>query len=302
MLPTPYDGSSIPFTIGLKPLDPENWLEVDDLLAAYLKEKKRLNRDLLESVFAAEPGTKAAQREVLDLVVDFLTRRYPALYALDAARRTVRVAGETVALDDGPPLTTAARLIQDDLVLMRKGDAGWRLAAASLCFPSSWTLSEKFGRPIHEIHTPVPGFGGGTRNAGLIARIFDNLKPGQPVIRWNWSLQADLSLYRPMSSLQRDGRAVARLPRFPDANPVAAAFIRVERQTLSLLPVSGDILFTIRIHLDPMAALAAHPNRARLAASLAAQLEALDSAQLDYKGLAADRDRLATGLRALAAA
>ena len=25
----------------------------------------------------------------------------------------------------------------------------WRLAAASLSFPSSWRLAEKFGRPMH---------------------------------------------------------------------------------------------------------------------------------------------------------
>ena len=29
---TPYDGSAKPFTIGLKPLDPDEWIEVDALL------------------------------------------------------------------------------------------------------------------------------------------------------------------------------------------------------------------------------------------------------------------------------
>ena len=43
--------------------------------------------------------------------------------------------------------------------------------------------------------------------------------------------------------------------RFGDVEAAARAFIRVERQTLRKLPVTGDILFTIRIHLDPMAAL-----------------------------------------------
>ena len=60
-------------------------------------------------------------------------------------------------------------------MLMRRGEDGWRLAAASLCFPSSWSLEEKFGRPLQDIHTPVPGFGRGTRTADIIHRIFDNL-------------------------------------------------------------------------------------------------------------------------------
>ena len=80
------------------------------------------------------------------------------------------------------------------------------------------------------------------------------------------------------------------------------AFIRVERQTLRKLPLSGDILFTIRIHLDPLAVLARHPDRAALAAAFAAQVAALDIQQLDYKGLTADRDRLVEALQGIAAA
>ncbi|MEV8846851.1 DUF3445 domain-containing protein, partial [Mesorhizobium ciceri] len=57
---------------------------------------------------------------------------------------------------------------------------------------------------------------------------------------------------------------------------------------------------TIRIHLDPLAVLARHPDRAKLAVSFAAQLEALDLAQLDYKGLTSDRDRLMTVLNHMA--
>ena len=68
------------------------------------------------------------------------------------------------------------------------------------------------------------------------------------------------------------------------------------------MPVSRDILFTIRIHLDPLKVLARHPDRATLAASFAAQLEALDKAQLDYKGLTADRDRLVALLASMAIA
>ncbi len=42
---------------------------------------------------------------------------------------------------------------------MRRGEEGWRLAVGALCFPSSWQLTEKFGKPMSGIHEPVPGFG-----------------------------------------------------------------------------------------------------------------------------------------------
>ena len=102
-----------------------------------------------------------------------------------------------------------------------------------------------------------------------------------------------------MSGHHRDERATARQPRFP--NGAAGTFIRVERQTLRRLAGSGDIVFTIRIFLDPMAVLATQPERRQLALSLAAQLDELDGSQLDYKGLAVDRDRLVADLRGMAA-
>jgi hypothetical protein len=283
---TPYDGSAKPFTIGLKPLDLAGWLEVDRHREAYLSEKRRLYAEIPGKVFVAEEGTQAAQQEVLELIAGHLQLHFPEV--------------EADASTAGPALRIASLQVQEDLVLMRRGEDGWRLAAASLCFPSSWSLEEKFGRPLQDIHTPVPGFGRGTRTADVIHRIFDNLAVELPVERLNWSLQANPDLYQPLSNDARIDRAQARPSRFPGADVAASAFIRVERQTLRKLPVSGDILFTIRIHLDPMPVLERHAERTVLAASFAAQLAALDTAQLDYKGLTADRDRLVARLTAMA--
>lgn len=281
---TPYDGSSKLFSIGLRPLDLSRWIEADGHIGAHLAEKRRLYAEIPQEVFVEEPDTRAAQQEVLDLVEAHLGARSSAAL--------------TPPLD--APLVAASLLVQEDLILMRRGEDGWRLAAGSLCFPSSWVLTEKFGKPLHHIHGPVPGFGPGSRPDELIARMFDGLQ-GQAMERFNWSVQAGDALHHPLTDVQRNDRAASRPSKFADAAEIdASAFIRVERQTLRKLPVSRDILFTIRIHLDPLAVLARHPDRARLAASFAAQLMALDAAQLDYKGLAADRDRLAAYLGRMA--
>ena len=39
---TPYDGSSKPFTIGLKPLDPATWIEIDGTFDVQMRERRRL--------------------------------------------------------------------------------------------------------------------------------------------------------------------------------------------------------------------------------------------------------------------
>jgi dimethylamine monooxygenase subunit A len=316
---TPYDGSSKPFQIGLKPLDPATWIEVDDNLALYLTEKRRLYREETANVLVAEQGTEAAQQEVLEMVVDHLTKYFPGIYqrtdklilihppthrhpgdgrdpALPQAaafefmldpglRRDNGVSGSAVAI--------AGLLIQEDLVLMRHSPTGWRLVAASLCFPSAWNLHEKFGRPLHEIHQPVPGFGEGTRNASLIDRMFDNLRVEQPVIRWNWSLYGDARLYHPASDNKMKNR-------FGDGPITGKVVMRLERQTLRKLPKSGDILFTIRIHNNPLEVLETHADGPALARSIATQVANLNDAEIDYKGLVGERPRLLQRLETLA--
>jgi hypothetical protein len=283
---TPYDGSSKLFAIGLKPLDLSDWIDADERLVADLAEKERLAATRWDEVFVGEAGTEASQAEVLALLAEHLPQRFPELYRRNGD--TMRVAGRAVALDGLPALWTAARLVQEDLVIMRCGEAGWRLAAASLCFPSSWRLADKFRRPIHEMHAPVPGFGGGTRNAELIARMFDNMRHETPMIRWNWSVYGDAELFHPHNSPPR---------RFGDSARAEHVFLRVERQTLRLLPQRRDILFTIRIIVDPLEELERHSDAARIAAALIDQLNAFNVEQLDYKGMTSERDRLVTRLR-----
>lgn len=283
---TPYDGSSKLFAIGLKPLALGEWIDPDDRLAADLAEKDHLAATHWDEVFAAEPDTGTTQSEVLALLVEHLPSRFPALYRREDG--AMRVGGRLVPLDGVPALWTAARLVQEDLVIMRRGEAGWRLAAASLCFPSSWRLADKFGLPIHEVHAPVPGFAAGTRNAELIARMFDNMRPETPMIRWNWSVYGDPELFHPHNSPSR---------RFGAAERAERVFLRVERQTLRLLPQSRDILFTIRIIVDPLEALERHSDAPRIAGALIQQLLSFNAEQLDYKGMTIERDRLVARLR-----
>ena len=292
---TPYDGSAQPFTIGLQQLDLKDWIEIDDNLLAYLAEKERLFALYGDRILVEESGTGDAQKEVLELLSTHLVEHYPEIYSIDGGN--VKIAGWNKPISLGetaiPHLHRAASLVQEDLVLMRKDETrGWHLAAASLSFPSSWTLLEKFGRSMDDIHAPVPDFGAGTRNAGLITRMFDNLRPDRSVQRMNWSLQPDGNLYHPLASHQKGAR-------YTDEDIAAQSYVRVERQTLRKLPVSGDILFTIRIYLDPISALKKHPECRNLAEAFARQLEALNPAQLHYKGIMTIRDRLIDALKRL---
>ena len=278
MLPkhTPYSDSSRSFEIGLRPLDPASWIEVDEHLHRYLTEKRKLMAELPDRVFVAEQDSSDSQGEVLELLLPHLLDQAPDVWSREGD--IVSVCGFQIDLTDPdmPDLLKASYLVQEDLVLMHKGAEGWRLTAGSVCFPSSWILLEKFARPMHEIHAPVPGFGKGTRNAMMIERIFDNLLVEQPVERFNWSVYNDDLLYHD----DRWGE------HFPDNYAVSEDnyFLRVEHQTLRKLPRSGDILFTIRIHIDPIEMLAKRPDRGEIIPGFVENIRALSEKEMEYKG------------------
>jgi hypothetical protein len=280
----PYAGPARPFTIGLSTLDPARWIEPDADLSRYLGEKRRLIEAHPDDVFRATEDSLPAQRECLSELLAHLENRHPTVYGRDGNQ--MHVAGHAVDLADEtlPPLQRAGLLIQDDLVIMVKRDAGWSIAAAHLSFPSSWSLAEKFNRPMEQVHEHVPDFQAGTRNAVMINRIFDNLAPGLPAERFNWSINWREKLFHPET-----GRN--------DAAEPDEAVVRVERQTLTKLPNTGAIVFTIRIYLDPVTVFQQHPDGRRLALALAEQLEALTEPQLRYKGLDRQRPRLVARLR-----
>ena len=283
---TPYDGSSEPFAIGLTQIAPERWIETDHDLGRYLAEKERLLAADRDAVFQAIDSSAAAQAEALQVLVAHLLDDHSSVYAQQG--KAIVFLDRRVALDASEtPLLTAGSLVADDLVLLENRDGGWRGTAGYVAFPSSWSLKEKAGKTIGEIHGPVPDFEPGSRNDGLINRMFDRIAPGRVVERFNWSIYPEADLDWPPEK----GARLARIHFDPASN-----FIRVERQTLRKLPQTGAMLFTIRIYHDPIAAVAAHPE---LGGQLAERLEAMSEAQLAYKGMTQKRAKLMTFLRNL---
>ncbi|HWU61212.1 MAG TPA: DUF3445 domain-containing protein [Ensifer sp.] len=281
---TPYDGSSEPFAIGLTQIAPEAWIETDSDLNRYLEEKDRLLGEDRDAVFQVVNGSEQAQAEALDVLVAHLLDSHAATYTRHDD--SLAFLNRHIPLDaPEPPLLTAGSLVADDLVLLENRDGGWRVTAGYVAFPSSWSLKEKAGRTMGEIHGPVPDFEPGSRNDGLITRMFDRIAPGRVVERFNWSIYPEADLDWPPEK----GARLARQQFDPASN-----FIRVERQTLRKLPDTGAMLFTIRIYHDPIAAVTVHPE---LADQLAARLEAMNEAQLAYKGMTEKRAKLMTFLR-----
>jgi hypothetical protein len=284
-----------PFSVGLSAMNAEDWLLVDVHHVEQVREKQRLLDERRDQVFQARPDTVQAQAELAELVSGFLQQKYPQAYERQGNTLHIHPAG--ISLDmpayEEAPLELAARIAQEDFVIMRKGPQGYYMAAAAVCFPSTWVLADKFGKAIADIHQPVPGFGRGTRPASVIDRIFDNLKCGQPVERCNWSFYEVPDLFH--------AERHSSHTRWQESGDgfLLAGWLRAERQTLMRLPESGDVVFTIRITVDAMAELLRHPQRNEIAQRLCSHLESMDVDELAYKGLAEHREQVIGELRRL---
>ena len=219
------------FRIGLQPIPAEAWLEGGEPDPAARKD--RLFASHPAEVWAETAGSRAAQAEVLELVAE--------------------VVGPIPA-DDRPPLLAAARAVADDLCLMEKRDGVWRLTALSLSAGSFFTASEVIGRSLAELHRPVTGFE--QRLLTRVTRIFDGLREGLLLERRNWSVVSSPDLFAPDPAPMR-----AAIPEIDPARAAEVLFVRCERQTLRRLPRTGGVLFTIRVWIDPLSAIAAEPSR-----------------------------------------
>jgi hypothetical protein len=278
--------------MGIKALDLAEWIEIDDRFAAQLAERRRLLAERPADVLAGLPESACGQRELLQLLLDHLPERFPEHYRRTDGRIENRTTGESfeIAAWADAPLALAGRLVQEDLCLMQRGEAGYRLLAAVLCFPAHWRLSDKLGRPLQAIHGPVPGFG--ERLAPTVDRFFKSIQVARPVWRVNWSLVDQPTLFLPP---EHRGH-----PRPISAERAGSElWLRVERQTLRRLPSSGDVVFGIHTHVDPLEDAIRSPAAA---SALAARIREMPHDMARYKSILPIREPLLAWLDGRAAA
>lgn len=222
---------------GVQPLDWAEWLVVDDAFGAQMALRDDLLATRRAEVFAMTPGAGRAAEALLALVLDHLGPGYAR-----AGGAVTRPDGVRVMLDADAPLVTAARLVQEDLCLMEPVGDEHVLSAAVLCFPASWTLAEKIGRPLTGIHGPVAAYDADM--AVRVQRLFDKVRPERPLWRQNALVYAEADLHQPRPEAAPRRRSAAR-----------GRYIRSEKQCLVRLTSCDAVAFTIHTYVVPLTTL-----------------------------------------------
>ncbi|MBC2835877.1 heme-dependent oxidative N-demethylase family protein [Paragemmobacter straminiformis] len=236
---------------GIVPLGDGNWVLRDEAFAGQMAERDRLIAGRLPLVHDLLPEGRDA--------VDELYRAVLGKIAGDAGYRVglsevARPDGVVVPLDPARPLVTLGRLVQEDLCLMQARGDEHVLTGAILCFPASWTLAQKIGKPLTGIHVPVPHYDDGM--AKRVQRLFDAIRVEQPLMRFNALIYDDPVLHQP----RIEGAARPR--------PVEKIYLRSERQCLMRLPETGAVVFSIHTYVVRIASLSVAEREGLAAAGL----------------------------------
>lgn len=256
-----------------------------------LKKKAYDNPQRFPEIFVALKDSLEAQRECLDLFLDYLPRRYPDEYLYDKELNTITVhcIETTFHIADyynTRPLELCVRIVLEDLVLMcppspenAARGASYFMAAAGVVF-SSEDMPNKLGQPLEFLHAPVPGYEQHIRKSMNLT--FSKLKPEQPMWRTNWGISPYADLEKPlygsedtlmMRTMSSDGVTI---------ESIRSKFLKVEYQTIRRLPKTSYLLFAVNTMIDPLYTLETLPMAA---SSLAASIRGMSPAMQKYKGI-----------------
>lgn len=267
---------------GVAPVDEQDWIATPDDLCDQLRYRDDLFARCPDEVLCVLREGVPPAKELLDMLLTHLTSRDGWIMDTTAV---LRPDGRHVGIDRNDLMRTIGRLVSEDFCILAKPQqqAEYVLVGAALCFPAGWKLSDKIGRPLTDIHNPVPYYDGDL--AKRVNRIFDGVKAGQILLRFNWSVPTNPELHAPPGTVtQRD-------------QPVEATthYLRVERQTLRRLPNTDAVAFGIRTTVSSLRGL--KPEEAR---SLLDELNKQDADMTEYKDGSAHADQTRTFLRSIA--
>ena len=276
--PPPTDGKPFRLNMGLRSLDEELWLEAGDDLLAQIPERLQLANEEREIVYQELPGYQSAIAELVARISNNLAKFHGDDYLVTTDSITHLPTESKAPLNTLDVLLHLAAIIGEDLVVLSREDGEWKIVAGAVLFPSRWKLSEKIGKGMNAVHTPVPGFAEAL--APYMTATFDKISADRAVWRKNWSLHSTAHLHQPTSIHE-------------PANP-EDYWWRTERQTLTRAAEGDFLYFTIRNRAEPLAWI---KSDSQSAAAFAETLASFAPETIAYKGLQKDHQRIVDYLR-----
>ncbi|KXS21449.1 hypothetical protein M427DRAFT_270691 [Gonapodya prolifera JEL478] len=249
-----------------------------------------------------------ANRELLELVIDYLAKKWPSTFRWKTVDGKMMFANEltgdnwdlsTGGNDWDRPFYVLGLLTQADWVIVMEGketcspeDGGveeYRFVSAVNIFSFPGFLQrDRIGRLLSFVHHPVPKYDASLRK-NMNKFFASGVREGRPVNRFNWVITGDPRMYRKdyvgandftsLKSEMRANESIATKETIADR-----VFYRTERQTLMRLPRTGAVAFEIKSTMHPLRE-ALRIEGPKFALALKRALKGLEDPVKHYKGL-----------------
>ncbi|MCD8497217.1 MAG: DUF3445 domain-containing protein [Alphaproteobacteria bacterium] len=249
----------------------DKWLIIGDDYPAQITERMRLLSERPDYYLDHLPGSEiaAAEIELRDAVVDYMTSTYSDYFYRNGNSVVCRLTGISIRLNEADPRVVVALMAAEDFGILLPsdkpditGEKNYRLSSGILIQPSGWSLTSKFnieapydetahqlsldnarlGKTSYEIHTSrVSHYA--KHFADKVERFYRNMNPGVNFWRRNWGpyRTAQLSLHPDLPRAEKD----LQTPEDWRSHGV----IRSEHEGFMKLPGSKAVIFSIRTFL-----------------------------------------------------
>ncbi|HEV7432036.1 MAG TPA: DUF3445 domain-containing protein [Steroidobacteraceae bacterium] len=279
----PYCWAAADFQLGLRPIHPTRWILMEADYAANMREKRERLAAYPQQYYRTLQSSLPAQRELYERIVAHLLNDYPERFArANSVVKSLDTGDQFEACDQGiEPLLQLSNIIEEDFMLIEEVDGSSLITAAANVYSSSGRLVASVGRAIDWAHALVPGL---TDSLGRrIDRIIGSIHAAAPCERFNWQLTPMASIFFPRDNPHAaNAAAMHEIYETLRASPDRVAellWIRVERQTLSRLPHSKAVAFSLHTYSDPLSSIQSDAESVR---AILALLRGYSTKRLKY--------------------
>lgn len=297
----PYGWAAVDFQLGLRPFNPDCWILMEAEYAANMSEKCARLATYPQQYYRTLPTSLGAQTELQQRVITHLLNDYPERFARSGSVVKSLDTGLEVDLSgqSGEPLLQLSKLVEEDFMLLEEVDGRSCITAASNVYSSSGRLVASVGRAVDWAHEPVPRL---TDTLGRrIDQIIGSIHVAAPCERFNWQITPLSSIFFPRDNPHAENAAAMHaICESLRAHPERVGdmlWIRVERQTLSRLPDSRAVAFSLHTYSDPLSSIRSDRKSVR---ALLALLRGYSDERLKYSEMDIIREPLIVWLESIA--
>ncbi|WYZ42327.1 hypothetical protein EsH8_VI_000026 [Colletotrichum jinshuiense] len=239
-------------TMAIQASPPEDLIIIDSSYLDRVTERRQILKQHLSTVAGAIPaGIPALHETWTYLLSDYLPTRYPTMFSVSKDLVTFHNHVTNTSLPLTPPEDPIAALqalgetVEDDIFLLVETPDGHRAVAFVCCHPAGFDPSDKLGKLLKDIHTPVPSY---DKIGASMERFFSRLQVGKSVKRMNWSVSTHDNYFSPSGMHIYDGDKMEE----DEIVDINKSRLRQELQTVTRLPKTGAILFSFKTYLTPI--------------------------------------------------